>query len=153
MKDYTDNTKAQKIFTEFLASKKLRLTTQRKIIFTELLDRKEHANIDDLYMSVKKADPNIGLATMYRTVKLLTDSGLVREVDTGGGKPSYEAVAGRLHHDHLTCEICGESVEFNDPSMEKLQEEIASAYGYTLTDHALYLKGVCPKCKKSGRTK
>lgn len=148
MNDHADNIKAQKIFVDFLASKKLRLTMQRKIIFNELVERNGHANIDDLYAAVKNIDSNVGLATMYRTVKLLTDSGLVREVDTGGGKPSYEAVVGRLHHDHLTCEICGENIEFVNAEMETLQEEIAAKYGYVLTDHALYLRGTCPKCKK-----
>lgn len=143
-----NDNETQQIFINFLSKQKLRLTSQRKIIFNELISRLGHADIDELYRAVKKIDPNLGLATMYRTVKLLTDSGLVREVKSGGGKPLYEAVVGRLHHDHLTCVTCGENIEFVHADMEKLQEEIAKKYGYDLTGHALYLHGVCPACKK-----
>lgn len=144
---------AQKIFGDFLTSKKLRLTSQRKIIFNDIISRKTHTNIDELFLAAKEKDPNIGLATMYRTVKLLTDSGLVREVSSHSGKPFYEAVVGRSHHDHLTCDICGENIEFAEDTIEKLQDKIAEKYGYTLTGHSLYLRGICPKCRKKAGKK
>lgn len=147
MKDkYIKN--VQQIFIDFLASKQLRLTSPRKTIFNEIVMRETHTNIDELYNAVKQKDSRIGLATMYRTLKLLIQADLVREVATAGGKPFYEAVVGRSHHDHLTCEKCGSSIEFNNQQMELLQEEIAKSYGYTLTGHALYLMGLCPDCRK-----
>lgn len=137
----------EKFFIDFLATKKLRLTTQRKIIFNELITRKTHTDIDELFIKMKSIDKNIGLATVYRTLRLLTEAGIVREVKFGNDKPVYEAVIGREHHDHLICSKCGENIEFKDEKLETIQEEIASKYNYKLTGHSMYLIGVCANCR------
>ncbi len=139
----------EQFFIEFLATKKLRLTSQRRIIFYELMTRKTHIDIDELYLKMKSIDKNIGLATIYRTLRLLTEAGIIREVKFGNEKPIYEAVVGRTHHDHLVCSKCGENIEFTDDKLEALQVEIAEKYNYKLTDHSMYLIGICSKCNSS----
>lgn len=146
MKKNIQNSETEKFFIDFLATKKLRLTSQRRLIFNELMNRKSHIDIDELFIKMKSLDSNMGLATIYRTLKLLTESGILREVHFGNDKPLYEAVIGREHHDHLICSSCGENIEFTDPTIESLQEKIAKKYEYKLTGHALYLTGLCKKC-------
>ncbi len=146
MEENTQTDKIEQFFTEFLATKKLRLTSQRRIIFYELMTRKTHIDIDELYLKMKSIDKNIGLATIYRTLKLLTEAGIIREVKFGNEKPIYEAIIGRTHHDHLICSKCGENIEFTDNSLEEMQIEIAKRYNYQLTDHSMYLIGICQKC-------
>lgn len=146
MENNLQTNEIEKFFTEFLATKKLRLTSQRRIIFYELMTRESHIDIDELYTKMKSIDKNIGLATIYRTLRLLTESGIIREIKFGNEKPIYEAVIGRSHHDHLICSKCGENIEFKDDSLENLQDEIAKRYNYKLTDHSMYLIGICSKC-------
>ena len=107
--------KNREYFKTFLATQKLRLTNQRQIIFDEFMKYDSHIDIDKLYAITKEIDPNIGLATIYRTIKLLIEAGIVREVRFGDGKSYYEAIMGKTHHDHLICVVCGKNIEFNDP--------------------------------------
>ncbi len=147
MEKNNPTSETEKFFTDFLSTKKLRLTSQRKIIFNEFMTRNTHIDTDELFSKMKTIDKNIGLATIYRTLKLLTEAGIVREVKFGNEKPVYEAVIGRTHHDHLICSECGENIEFNDPELEAMQESIAKKYGYQLTGHSMYLTGLCSKCR------
>ncbi len=139
----------QKVFQEFLAEKNLRMTYQRKTILDVFLKTKTHVSPEDLYNLVKKKDSSIGQATVYRTLKLLSEAGLASEVDFGDGVMRYEHKYGQSHHDHLVCEVCGKKVEVFDPLIEELQEKLAKKHGFVLTNHKMYLYGICNKCKRS----
>jgi Fur family ferric uptake transcriptional regulator len=136
------------IFTDFIGRKKLKMTPQRRQILDVFLAEEGHVTSEELYQKVKPAYPSIGQATVYRTLKLLADSGLAKAVEFGDGAVRYEILYGQSHHDHLICEQCGVNVEVVDPAIERLQEEVAKRHGFKLTAHKLYLYGLCPNCRK-----
>lgn len=136
------------VFTAFLSEKALRMTTQRELILKTFCRQKEHVTAEQLYDILKKIDKTIGHATVYRTLKLLTEAGIARELNFGEGSVRYEPELDRQHHDHLVCLKCGENIEFLDEEIEALQNRVVTKYGYELVDHSLNLYGVCPKCRK-----
>ncbi|WP_428563138.1 MAG: Fur family transcriptional regulator [Solidesulfovibrio sp. DCME] len=136
------------IFSDFVARKKLKMTPQRRRILEVFLAEEGHVTSEELYQKVKQECDSIGQATVYRTLKLLADSGLAKAVEFGDGAMRYEILYGQSHHDHLICEVCGVNVEVVDPSIERLQEEVARRHGFRLTAHKLYLYGICPDCQK-----
>ena len=131
-------------------SKGVKLTDQRKIIVRIISESKksygvsDHPDVDELYNRVSKIDPKISIATVYRTVKLLEEVGILAKHDFKGGKARYEAMI-ESHHDHLIDVKTGEIIEFVDDEIEKLQIKVAEKYGYTLVDHKLELYGVKKK--------
>uniref|UniRef100_I2PWS8 Ferric uptake regulation protein n=1 Tax=Desulfovibrio sp. U5L TaxID=596152 RepID=I2PWS8_9BACT len=136
------------IFSDFVARKKLKMTPQRRQILHVFLAEEGHVTSEELYQKVKRDSSSIGQATVYRTLKLLADSGLAKAVEFGDGAMRYEILYGQTHHDHLICEECGVNVEVVDPAIERLQEEVARRHGFALTGHKLYLYGLCPDCQK-----
>jgi len=122
-------------------AKGLRLTDQRKTIAHVLQDSDDHPDVEELYARASTKDPNISLATVYRTVKLFEEAGILEKVDFGDGRARYED-AERDHHDHLIDLQTGQVIEFVDPEIEALQEKIAAKLGYTLKGHRLELYGV-----------
>ena len=126
--------------------KRVRLTDQRKVIVKVLSESKEaygesdHPDVDELYTRVSKIDSKISIATVYRTVKLLEEAGILAKHDFKGGKARYEQSPDE-HHDHLIDVNSGEIVEFVDKDIEKLQYEVAKKLGYKLIDHKLELYG------------
>ncbi|MGE4553047.1 MAG: Fur family transcriptional regulator [Desulfovibrionaceae bacterium] len=139
---------ALQIFTEYLADHQLKMTQQRRAILDTFLAVTGHVSSEDLYERVKARDASIGQATVYRTLKLLADSGLASCVSFGDGVTRYEPLWGQEHHDHLICEACGRNLEILDERIEILQEELAEHYGFTLSHHKMYLYGLCPDCRK-----
>ena len=131
-------------------AKGVKLTEQRKIIAKVISESKElygesdHPDVDELYNRVSKLDPKISIATVYRTVKLLEESGILTKHDFKGGKARYEQI-NESHHDHLIDIKTGEIIEFVDEEIEKLQKKVAEKYGYDLVDHKLELYGVKKK--------
>ena len=125
-------------------SKGVKLTEQRKIIAKTMSESNDHPNVDELYQRVTKLDSKISIATVYRTVKLFEESGIVTKHDFKGGKARYEEL-NEGHHDHLIDVKSGEIIEFVDEEIEKLQKKVAEKYGYTLVDHKLELYGVKKK--------
>ncbi len=131
-------------------SKGVKLTDQRKIIAKVISQSKEeygesdHPDVDELYNRVSKIDPKISIATVYRTVKLFEEAGILTKHDFKGGKARYEAMI-ESHHDHLIDIKTGEIIEFVDDEIEKLQKKVAEKHGYTLVDHKLELYGVKKK--------
>ena len=138
---------AREQFFNYLARKKLKFTSQRALIFDVFWTAENHVSPEELYGQVKEKDPSIGQATVYRTLKLLSDSTIAREVDFGDGVTRYEPYFGTSHHDHLICTRCGKSVEVIDEKIEKLQENLAAEHGFTLSGHSMYLYGECRHCK------
>ena len=122
-------------------SKGVKLTEQRKIIAKVMSEANDHPNVDELYSRVSKIDSRISIATVYRTVKLFEESGIVAKHEFKGGKARYEELS-ESHHDHLIDIKTGEIIEFVDEEIEKLQKKVADKYGYDLVDHKLELYGV-----------
>lgn len=142
---------ARNQFFHFLSKKKLKFTAQRGLIFDVFWNTRDHVSPEELYNLVKLIDPRVGQATVYRTLKLLSDSGIAREVNFGDGVSRYEPTFGQAHHDHLICTSCGRSEEVVDHQIESLQEQLAKDHDFTLTGHKMYLFGLCPQCRGSGR--
>ena len=131
-------------------SKGVKLTDQRRIIAKVISESKaeygesDHPDVDELYSRVSKIDSRISIATVYRTVKLFEEAGILTKHDFKGGKARYEAMI-ESHHDHLIDIKTGEIIEFVDDEIEKLQKKVAEKYGYNLVDHKLELYGVKKK--------
>ena len=124
--------------------KGVRLTDQRKVIARVMSDASDHPNVDELYNRVSKIDPKISIATVYRTVKLFEECGILTKHEFKGGKARYEELS-ESHHDHLIDLKTGQIIEFVDDEIEKLQKKVAEKHGYTLVDHKLELYGVKKK--------
>ena len=121
--------------------KGLRMTSQRKIIAQVLKNVADHPDVEELYKRASKIDPTISIATVYRTVKLFDEAGILDKLEFGDGRARYED-AEREHHDHLIDINSGRVIEFMDSDIEKLQEKIAQKLGYRLMGHKLELYGV-----------
>ena len=124
--------------------KGVKLTDQRKIIAKVMSESQDHPDVDELYNRVSRIDSKISIATIYRTVKLFEESGILAKHDFKGGKARYEEL-NESHHDHLIDIKTGEIIEFVDEEIEKLQEKVAAKYGYKLVDHKLELYGIKKK--------
>ena len=130
--------------------KGVKLTEQRKVIAKILSESKvtygesDHPDVDELYKRVSMIDSKISIATVYRTVKLFEEAGILTKHDFKGGKARYEAII-ESHHDHLIDIKTGEIIEFVDEEIEKLQKKVADKYGYKLVDHKLELYGIKKK--------
>ena len=130
--------------------KGVKLTDQRRIIARVISESKteygesDHPDVDELYSRVSKIDSKISIATVYRTVKLFEEAGILAKHDFKGGKARYEAMI-ESHHDHLIDIKTGEIIEFVDENIEELQKKVAEKYGYKLVDHKLELYGVKKK--------
>jgi len=124
--------------------KGVRLTDQRKLIAQVMSESTNHPDVDELHKRVSKVDPKISIATVYRTVKLFEEVGILTKHEFRGGKARYEEL-NEGHHDHLIDIKSGEIIEFVDNEIEKLQKKVAEKYGYTLVDHKLELYGIKKK--------
>ena len=122
-------------------SKGVKLTDQRRIIAKVMSESQDHPDVDELYNRVSEIDSKIRIATVYRTVKLFEEAGIVAKHDFKGGKARYEELS-ESHHDHLIDIKTGEIIEFVDDEIEKLQKKVAEKYGYELVDHKLELYGI-----------
>ena len=131
-------------------SKGVKLTDQRRVIARVISESKaeygesDHPDVDELYNRVLKIDPKISIATVYRTVKLFEEAGILTKHDFKGGKARYDAMI-ESHHDHLIDVKSGEIIEFVDEEIEELQKKVAERHGYTLVDHKLELYGIKKK--------
>ena len=126
--------------------KGVRLTDQRRLIAKVMSQSSDHPDVDELHKRVSKVDKKVSIATVYRTVKLFEESGIIEKHDFKGGKARYEQ-APDIHHDHLIDVNTGEIVEFVNEDIEKLQNKVAEKLGYKLVDHRLELYGT--KTKKN----
>lgn len=119
----------------------LRMTDQRRVVARVIGDAEDHPDVEELYARAARVDPKISLATVYRTVKLFEEAGILDKHEFGDGRARYED-AERDHHDHLIDVNTGQVIEFVDPEIEALQERIAARLGYRLIGHRLELLGV-----------
>jgi len=135
-------------FKDALRRENLKLTPQRKQIFSAIADTDEHWEVDDIIYRFREDNQRISRATVYRTLDILVDYGFVRKVDFGEGRFRYEYAAGQDHHDHLICEDCGEIIEFLNEKIERQQVKICKDYSFQPTKHVLQIYGLCQDCQK-----
>ncbi|HEY3593855.1 MAG TPA: Fur family transcriptional regulator [Polyangiaceae bacterium] len=144
------------LLAAYMARKGLRSTEQRRLIIETFFHAPAHITIEELLGQVRSADPRVGYATVYRTLKLLAESGVASERHFGDGLIRYELADGDTHHDHLICVECHGITEFEEPRIETLQDEVAIRYGFDLRTHKHELYGVCAACqaqKQSSKTR
>ena len=130
---------------QHLMKHQLKLTRQREQILALFL-KQEHVTAEQMYRSLSKRDPHIGLATIYRTLNLFCDAGLA-QARHFGAQTQYDNVSHKGHHDHLICTGCGKILEFENSEIERLQEEVAAKNGFTIQTHRLELYGLCSRCR------
>lgn len=146
--DMANQERFKEMLSAYMAKKGLRSTKQRDHIVEAFFDHPDHVSIEELLARVRERDPAIGYATVYRTLKLLTESGVANERKFGDGLTRYELADGETHHDHLICLECQRIVEFEEPQVEMLQEEIAAKHGFLVRWHKHELYGLCPDCQR-----
>ena len=140
---------AEQVFSEFLEKKDLKLTSQRRTILKEAIQAKGHFSAEELLELSKKQDPTISKATVYRTLTLLKESKVLEEQDFGEGKKLFERSQGRKHHDHFVCIRCGKILEFENDTIERLQDNEAKKHNFEIVYHSLKLFGFCSNCSSS----
>lgn len=138
---------ALKRYRAYLSGNGLKSTVQREIIIRRFVSIGKHLSADELYTSLREEHPSIGLATVYRTLKILSEAGIAREQRFNDGYTRYEFNDPKEgHHDHLVCTQCGKVEEFENGDIERLQDDVAEAHGFRIDHHKLELYGLCPAC-------
>ncbi len=135
----------KKQFKEFIKKKGLKFTSQREAVLEEILNVKGHFEIEDMVKTIKEKNIPVSRATVYRTLNILKEMGLVNEVIKYSNKTIYE-ISLKQHHDHLICTKCGNIIEFSEEEIEKLQDKICKEYGFKPETHRLEIFGTCKDC-------
>ncbi len=139
---------AEKVFISYLVAHNLKWTRQRKEILHLFLKMEKHLTTDDFYRMVRRKNGRIGYATVYRTLKLICNAGLARQVDFGEGKVRFEHEYAHEHHDHLVCTKCGKFIEIKSLRIEKLQSKLAEEHCFEPAWHKMQIFGTCKKCRE-----
>ncbi len=134
--------------TEYIQSQHLRWTNQREEIVSTFIDSAQHLTTEELFSLVRAKNPEIGYATVSRTLHLLVEAGICSQIDISDGSMRYEITYGHEHHDHLVCTDCGQFIEIVSPEIERLQSEIVQKHGFLERHHKLQIFGKCPDCQK-----
>ncbi len=140
------NTNKMDILKSYLEAKGLKSTSQRDFIVDVFFKTNTHISLEEILKKVKRKTPNIGYATVYRTMKLLTECGLAVARQFGDGQTRYENIPEDGHHDHIICIKCSKIAEFQNQKIEQLQFETAKKLGFTVINHKLELYGYCVDC-------
>ena len=136
---------------DFLARKHLRLTAQRRAIIETAFTTRQHFTADQLLVWSQQRDKSVSRATVYRTLPLLTESGLVREMDFGKDRKVYDPnYAEHPHHNHIICQDCEKIIEFESDKIEQLENEISQRLGFSVKSHRLQITAHCEEFRKSG---
>ena len=135
------------VLIEYLRDNKLKVTPHRELILETFLNHEGHRSVEDIYKTVRQQDPRVGYTTVYRTMKLLAECGLAREIDLADGITRYEHLFNHEHHDHMICMECGTSIEFLNADIESVQDAASEQLGFKVLDHKLQIYGVCRKCQ------
>jgi Fur family ferric uptake transcriptional regulator len=149
MENQTEMTEEQQVFLKHIQQKGLKRTSQRDLILDVFLRTEEHLSSEDLYRLVQKEDASIGQTTVYRTLKLLSEAGLAREVRFGDGRTHYEHNYKHQHHDHMICSECGRIIEFFSAELEAIQDAMAAKHRFEVTQHLLRIIGLCAECRRA----
>ena len=134
----------------YLRGRGLRITRQREVILEAFLRECGHVSVEELYDRIRRDTPTIGHATVYRCMNLFVDAAIAKARRFHDGYVRYEPGVNVGHHDHLVCVKCGDIQEFEDPTIEQLQGEIAGRRGFLVQYHRLELYGLCPRCQGGG---
>lgn len=132
---------------DYLRPKGLKFTPERQLILKEVFSTHRHFEVDDLFVRMRRRDKRISCSTIYRTLRLLVECGLLREVIFGERHSHYEHVLGHEHHDHLLCLGCKRVIEFRNSSIESLQERVCREHEFQPRGHRLQITGYCRKCR------
>ncbi len=141
--------KAALLLTKYMAGQGLRSTSQRDEILKVFVEAGRHLSAEELYALVKKSNPGIGYATVYRTLKLLAEAGVAQARRFEDGFTRYEHTTPDAHHDHLICTKCGMIIEFENERIEELQQDVARRKRFKVQNHKLELYGLCSSCQKA----
>ena len=142
---------AKTVFSEYLKKKGMLHSQQRLQILDIFLKTEKHLTIDELYSLVKKRYPRIGLATVYRSIKVICDAGLAREADFGDGVKRFEHKYQHTHHHHLICQNCNNVNEITCRQFEKLLKHLEKEHEFTPVSDTIEIFGICNPCKKAGK--
>lgn len=132
----------------YLLARGLKMTRARRTVLEAFLGLESHVSAEAVFEAARLIDPGIGQATVFRTIKLLSDAGLAREASRDDAARLYEHAFNHAHHDHLTCVRCGAVVEFIDADIERAQDGVYRRFGFVSSGHRLELYGLCPDCQK-----
>jgi Fur family ferric uptake transcriptional regulator len=138
-------------FRDFLATRGLRMTREREELLASIFHAPRHFEAEDLIRTIRERKGRVSRATVYRTLSLLEECGILRKSLFGHNRHFYESVVGRHHHDHLVCIRCGKIREFEEEQIEALQEQICRKYGYRIVDHIHEIFGICERCLETDR--
>jgi Fur family ferric uptake transcriptional regulator len=138
---------------DFVAERRLNASKTREAVVDVFLGTSAHLDLQSLFDMARRQHAGVSFATVYRTMKLLEEAGIAHARRFGDAKGTvFEVAIGRSHHDHLICERCGRIVEFVNPEVERLQDEIAAAHGFTMNRHRHELYGTCASCRDSRKS-
>ena len=140
------------VLSDYLERKGLKHSRQREGVAEVFFEMRGHVSVDEVVHRARERDPRVSVATVYRTMKLLVESGLATARQFGDGQTRYESSTGKGHHDHLICTHCGEIVEFADDEIETLQAAVARRHGFEVERHKLELYGRCARCRRAARS-
>lgn len=144
LKDITER------FRAFLATRKLRMTREREELLAAMFEAPRHFEAEDLIRTLKTREGRVSRATVYRTLSLLEECGILRKSLFGRNRHFFESVVGRVHHDHIICIRTGKIIEFEDDRIEALQKEICDRYGFRMVDHVHEIFGISPEAQDDG---
>jgi Fur family ferric uptake transcriptional regulator len=138
------------VLRDYLREQGLRRTPEREEVLREIFEVHGHFDVDGIYLRLRGRGSKVSKASIYRTLPLFMACGLIREVDFEDGHWHYEHIYGHAHHSHLRCLGCGEILEFEEPALKLLEEQLARAYGYLIKGHRLQVLGLCTTCRQLG---
>jgi Fur family ferric uptake transcriptional regulator len=144
----TERSTKEEVLGRYMAQRGLKSTRQRNLIIDTFFSAAGHLSVEDVWAKVRQRDAKVSVATVYRTMKLLSECGLAHARNFGDGQTRYEAAVGRHHHDHLICTQCGTIVEFENDRIEALQDAVARKHGFRVTSHKMELYGLCRNCQR-----
>ena len=138
-----------RVLADYLSANGLKRSGQREVILQHFLETGGHMTVDDLYRVIHRNNPGIGRTTVYRALKIFVDAKLADVIELKDGLSRFEHKFHHAHHDHMICIECGTILEFLNAEIERLQEEIADAYGFQIESHRHQIFGLCKKCLRS----
>lgn len=138
--------KERDVLIDHLKAHGMRVTAQRGVILDHFLNLEKHQSPDDIFGHIRRHCPTIGRATVYRTLKLLSDANIADAVEFGDRTRRFEPKHNQAHHDHLVCTRCGRSFEFVNDTIEDLQQRVAKKHGFVMQRHRLEIFGLCREC-------
>jgi Fur family ferric uptake transcriptional regulator len=140
--------KEKKTFREFLLSRSLKLTKEREVVLDEVVRRRGHFDPEELHYALREVGSKVSRASIYRTIPLLQEAGIIEQVENTDKHAHYELVLGKEHHDHMLCTSCGKVIEFMSSEIESLQDRLCKEHGFSGIAHTLEIRGFCKKCAK-----